>query len=188
MTELNPYTPTSSTSPDQLRDVEEQSSPSVPSARFVEQTLPAEALQGTTMPRYIAAIIDFVGVFVFSMLAAKQMPEGIVWLQITTVVVVGVAYYYVPEFFVGRTLGKLFTGLKVISLDGHSCTAWQIGVRTALRVIEVNPLLFGAIPAGISALMSPNRQRIGDRLVGTTVVHSRFVLVTKATQNNSRHP
>lgn len=181
MSKPNPYKPTSSTSKQMPRPRASRSNDDdqrFDVSRHSKTILPPEALHGTSMPRYVAAIIDFVGVSVSSMLVAKQVPEEFVWLQIATIVVVGVAYYLVPELIVGRTLGKLFTGIKVISLNGHPCTVWQIGVRTALRVLEVNPLLFGAIPAGISAILSPNNQRIGDRLARTTVVHSQFELAT----------
>jgi uncharacterized RDD family membrane protein YckC len=39
-----------------------------------------------------------------------------------------------------------------------------------LRILEVNPLLIGALPASIAILSSKRRQRIGDMLAGTVVV------------------
>ena len=50
-----------------------------------------------------------------------------------------------------------------------SCRAWQIAVRTGLRLFEVNPLLLGALPAGVAILASSRRQRLGDWLAGTVV-------------------
>jgi uncharacterized RDD family membrane protein YckC len=43
-------------------------------------------------------------------------------------------------------------------------------VRTLARLVEVNPLLLGALPAGIAILSSSRRQRIGDWLANTVVV------------------
>ena len=41
-----------------------------------------------------------------------------------------------------------------------------------MRLLEVNPLLFGGLPAGIAILTSERKQRIGDMLAGTVVVSS----------------
>jgi hypothetical protein len=38
------------------------------------------------------------------------------------------------------------------------------------RLLEVNPLLLGDLPAGISIVSSRDRQRIGDRVAGTVVI------------------
>jgi len=38
------------------------------------------------------------------------------------------------------------------------------------RLVEVNPLLLGGLPAGIAVAMSRRRQRLGDMLAGTYVV------------------
>jgi uncharacterized RDD family membrane protein YckC len=40
-----------------------------------------------------------------------------------------------------------------------------------LRLVEVNPLLVGGLPAGIVAVLSPRKQRLGDMLAGTLVVY-----------------
>jgi uncharacterized RDD family membrane protein YckC len=40
-----------------------------------------------------------------------------------------------------------------------------------MRLVEVNPLLLGALPAGISILATERKQRIGDLQAGTVVVH-----------------
>jgi uncharacterized RDD family membrane protein YckC len=71
---------------------------------------------------------------------------------------------------VGTTIGKSLFALKVCQSSGAPCTAKQAAVRTALRFVEVNPLLLGGIPAGIAILTTKRRQRIGDLLAGTVVV------------------
>jgi uncharacterized RDD family membrane protein YckC len=76
------------------------------------------------------------------------------------------------EWLTGRTIGKLLLGIVVVRFDGGRTRFWQILVRTLLRVVEVNPVLFGALPAGVLVLVSPNRQRLGDRLAGTVVVRT----------------
>jgi uncharacterized RDD family membrane protein YckC len=79
-------------------------------------------------------------------------------------------YYFVPEWLFGTTAGKAFFALRVRQLSGDPCTAGQIAVRTFMRLVEVNPLFLGAIPAGISILSTKRRQRSGDLLAGTVVV------------------
>jgi uncharacterized RDD family membrane protein YckC len=41
------------------------------------------------------------------------------------------------------------------------------------RLIEVNPLLMGGVPAGIAVAVSAKRQRIGDMIANTYVVRAR---------------
>ena len=60
-------------------------------------------------------------------------------------------------------------GLWVRRLEGGPCSWKQAGIRTIARLIEVNPLLLGGLPAGIVILMTEKRQRIGDILAGTVV-------------------
>ena len=81
-----------------------------------------------------------------------------------------VCYYFLSEWLLGGTPGKLFFGLVVRQTSGAPCTARQIGIRTLLRFLEVNPLLFGALPAAIAVWWTKRGQRIGDILAGTVVV------------------
>jgi uncharacterized RDD family membrane protein YckC len=43
-----------------------------------------------------------------------------------------------------------------------------------MRVIEVNPVLLGALPAGIAIISSDLKQRMGDSLAGTLVVSDKL--------------
>jgi uncharacterized RDD family membrane protein YckC len=55
-------------------------------------------------------------------------------------------------------------------------------VRTALRLIEVNPLLAGGLPAaGFVAWAGPFRQRLGDLAANTYVVSARRLREAKTT-------
>ncbi len=80
-----------------------------------------------------------------------------------------VAYYFVLELRFGRTLGKLLNGLRAVSVDGGPLTARKALVRTIGRVIDLLPVLY--LIGFIALLVSGSpRQRIGDRLAGTTVL------------------
>jgi uncharacterized RDD family membrane protein YckC len=76
----------------------------------------------------------------------------------------------VLEALWSRTLGKYFQGLIVRRVNGNPCDWRASFIRNGLRLVEVNPLLFGGLPAGIAILSSDRRQRIGDMLAHTVVV------------------
>lgn len=59
-------------------------------------------------------------------------------------------------------------------LDGSRCD-WKASlIRGGLRILEVNPLLLGGLPAGIAILSSERKQRIGDMIAGTVVVSDKL--------------
>jgi uncharacterized RDD family membrane protein YckC len=64
-------------------------------------------------------------------------------------------------------------------LSGERCNFEGAVIRTLLRVIEVNPLLLGAIPAGITVMSTERKQRIGDIVAKTVVVSRRVARTTK---------
>jgi uncharacterized RDD family membrane protein YckC len=84
-----------------------------------------------------------------------------------------VLYFPVCEALWGRTVGKLLTGLVVIDRDGRPPGFVKAILRTLLRLVEVNPLLLGGIPAAIAVVASKNRQRLGDMLARTYVVRAK---------------
>lgn len=77
------------------------------------------------------------------------------------------AYYIVLEGLLGATIGKLILGLRVVKLDG-SAIGWRASVvRNLLRFVDgIVFYLLGAILIWVS----PLRQRLGDRLAGTSVI------------------
>ena len=127
----------------------------------------------TVAPRYIAASLDNVIAMLLSVILAKSVGDGIPALPAIVLVVVYLAYFFIPEWLFSRTPGKLLTGLVVVGTDGERCTWRQTATRTAFRLLEVNPLLFGAVPAALSVVFSPYHQRFGDKLAKTLVVETR---------------
>jgi len=123
--------------------------------------------------RWLGAWIDFVTLF--SMLLIPNLLLGdsryqstvVVWASLT------VLYFPVTEGLTGRSLGKLLTGTVVVTADGRVPGLGRAVVRTLLRVVEVNPLFFGGIPAGIAVLASSHGQRLGDMAARTYVVLAR---------------
>jgi uncharacterized RDD family membrane protein YckC len=80
------------------------------------------------------------------------------------------AYYPVTEGLWGKTLGKLVTGTIVVDKDGLRANFGQVMVRTALRLVEVNPFFLGGIPAGVAVLATEHKQRLGDLAAQTYVL------------------
>jgi uncharacterized RDD family membrane protein YckC len=126
----------------------------------------------TIGPRYIASGIDNLLAAASMLACAKLVSDEYPALQVVVFLTTYFNYFLLLEWLTGRTVGKLLLGVVVVRFDGGRPRFWQILVRTLLRIVEVNPVLCGAIPAGVLVLISPNRQRLGDRLAGTVVVRT----------------
>jgi uncharacterized RDD family membrane protein YckC len=129
----------------------------------------------TIFPRYIAANVDVLLATLFMLLALKANPLDYRILHIVVAVLAFLAYYFIFESLFARTPGKFLMGLVVRKFDGSKCGWREAAIRTALRVVEVNPLLLGALPACAMILISKHRQRLGDKLADTVVVLARRV-------------
>ena len=125
--------------------------------------------------RLIAAFIDNIIAFALMMLAVGLLPENFPLLKELFFFLVYLAYFIVLEALWSRTLGKFVQGLVVRKLDGSRCDWTGALIRGVLRIIEVNPLLLGGLPAGIAIITTERKQRIGDLLAGTVVVSNKLV-------------
>ena len=120
--------------------------------------------------RLIAVFIDHLIAFALTMLVVAFVPESIPILKAVFFFLIYLAYFVLLEALWSRTLGKFFQGLVVRKLDGSRCDWKAALIRSALRIVEVNPLLLGGLPAGLVIIASERKQRIGDLLAGTLVV------------------
>ena len=120
--------------------------------------------------RLIAVFIDHLIAFALTMLVVAFVPESLPILKAVFFFLIYFAYFVLLEALWSRTLGKFFQGLVVRKLDGSRCDWKAALIRSALRIVEVNPLLFGGLPAGLVIIASKRKQRIGDLLAGTLVV------------------
>jgi uncharacterized RDD family membrane protein YckC len=80
------------------------------------------------------------------------------------------AYYVASEALTGKTIGKRAVGLRVVDASGEPLGLGQALVRNVLRIVDA--ILFYLV-AAISVWTSSERQRIGDRVASTVVVHDR---------------
>src|SRR5215813_3948196 len=124
--------------------------------------------------RLIAVFIDHLIAFALTLLVLAFIPESLQMVKAVFFFLVYLAYFIVLEALWSRTLGKLFQGLVIRKLDGRPCDWKAALIRSALRIVEVNPLLLGGLPAGLVIITSERKQRIGDLLAGTLVVSNEF--------------
>ena len=132
--------------------------------------------------RLIAVFIDHLIAFALMLFVVALVPESFPVVKGVLFFLIYLAYFVVFEALWSRTLGKYFQGLMVRKLDGSRCD-WRASlIRGSLRILEVNPLLLGGIPAGIAVMSSSRRQRIGDMLAGTVVVSDKLKWEAEAGQ------
>ena len=131
--------------------------------------------------RLIAAFFDHLLALVLMMLVEAFIPDSLQVLKIILFFLVYLAYFVVLEALWSRTVGKFFQGLVVRKLDGSPCDWKAAAIRTALRFLEVNPVLLGGIPAGVAIFSSARKQRVGDIFAGTLVVSSKLRWTRDAT-------
>jgi len=123
--------------------------------------------------RWLGAWIDFIVLLSFLVVPdyvlgnATYRATLAIWLSLLA------AYFPVTEMLFGKTVGKLVTRTCVVNEAGRRPSFLQALVRTLFRLIEVNPVLVGGLPAGIAVAASRGKQRLGDMAAGTYVLLDR---------------
>jgi uncharacterized RDD family membrane protein YckC len=125
--------------------------------------------------RMLAVGIDNSIATVLSLVAAGKVNSFGGAAVITALCSTHLAYFFVFEALWSRTPGKYLFGLRVCQVDGSRCTLRSATLRTLSRVIEVNPILLGALPAGIMLMFTKQKQRLGDLLAGTVVISNKIL-------------
>ncbi|WP_373228797.1 RDD family protein [Cohnella sp.] len=88
------------------------------------------------------------------------------------------SYYLLLEGLTGYTLGKFVLRIQAVNETGGVPGFVKSLIRSALRVVDTNPLLMGGLPAGIFVLVTKKKQRIGDMAAKTYVVKVRDLNTT----------
>jgi len=149
----------------------------------------AESYDGKIVSKRMQATgTDFIVLFLSIGLAgAIFKPKGTP-AMVEMCVLVSLVYYIVMESVFARTVGKFVHGVVVVNDEGGKPSLAAVFLRTITRIVEVNPIFLGALPAGLIANFSKAHQRLGDLLAGTFVVayhdlpritHSPFIGPTK---------
>lgn len=147
-------------------------------ATSVQQAAENESVSSLLVRRWFGAWLDILalvvlvfvpGIALLVLRRGEPMPEMSAPLVLAGV---GLALLYFPvlEGVWGRSLGKFAAGLCVVDRQGRPPGIGRAIVRTLTRLIEVNPVLLGGIPAGIVVLSTKRRQRIGDLIADTYVL------------------
>jgi uncharacterized RDD family membrane protein YckC len=123
--------------------------------------------------RWLGAWIDFLVLLSFLLVPDYVLGNETyratlaIWLSLLA------AYFPVTEMLFGKTVGKLVTRTRVVNEAGSRPSFLQAIVRTLFRLIEVNPILVGGLPAGIAVIASRSKQRLGDMVARTYVLLDR---------------
>lgn len=120
--------------------------------------------------RWFAAVVDSLPATILALVVA---PQAVAYGNVAAWTAGAAAYfgyYFASEVLFKNTPGKWFMGLCIRQTSGARCTRAQLAIRSLFRILEVNPILLGALPAAVSILVSQRKQRIGDLAAGTVVV------------------
>jgi uncharacterized RDD family membrane protein YckC len=136
----------------------------------VEEIAERSDLFQLLLRRWLGAWIDIAVLFSFLLvpdfLLGNALYQDTIWIWAGALVI----YFPIVEGIWGRSLGKLITGTIVVDNAGRAPGMLKAGLRTVLRLVEVNPILLGGLPAAIAVAASKRRQRLGDMLAQTYVV------------------
>lgn len=124
-------------------------------------------------PRIFAFILDNLLATVAAFFAVAVLKTDNPYLGAGTLCLTYLCCFFLSEALWSRTPGKYLQGLVVIDLSGGRCGWRRALIRTLVRALEANPLLFGGIPAGVAILTSGRNQRLGDLAAGTLVVSAK---------------
>lgn len=130
--------------------------------------------------RWAATVIDSIILMGLIGLIAVSEEMGDDYLAIAMLgwVIGFFSYYLLLEGLTGYTLGKFVLRIQAVNETGGVPGFVKSLIRTALRVVDTNPLLMGGLPAGIFVLVTKKKQRIGDMAAKTYVVKVRDLNTT----------
>lgn len=120
--------------------------------------------------RWLGCVIDYIILFLVFLLpvliSKDKASTGTMNFSLALVAL----YFLFRNTCPADRLANSLEGLLLRTRDGQLPDFIPVILRTLARLIEVNPVLLGGIPAGLIVLASDKRQRLGDMLVGTYVL------------------
>lgn len=162
---MNATTPASDPSPDETVLAMDNIPLALPIASVGSRGLAA------SLDYTIASAIGIAWVFACALLGARlESLFGMGWtfaIMIAGVFVLQYGYFAAIEIATGgRSVGKWALDLRVVSRHGGKASVVQLLVRNLVRLLD-------ALVGVWFMLLDPLSRRIGDRLAGTLVVHTR---------------
>ena len=98
--------------------------------------------------RWGATVVDFL--FMIGLgLALLLMPSSLFGIGLVIYILFYLLYYVLLEGLTGYTVGKLLFRIRAVRADGRAPGFVKGLIRATLRIVDTNPLLMGALPAGI---------------------------------------
>jgi uncharacterized RDD family membrane protein YckC len=139
--------------------------------------LTTQAKPASLWLRALAAILDSAVVFLAQYYIVEKWgdvgPEGNVVLTgspVFLLLLATAAFWILPEWLLGATLGKWACDLRVTTLSGANISFMQALKRNVLRLLD----FFGFYLVGfVTASLTPKRQRLGDLWAKTIVVSTK---------------
>jgi uncharacterized RDD family membrane protein YckC len=90
----------------------------------------------------LVAVVAFGLAFALISTANGDLFEVFAGMNLGIQIAAYVLVYVLPEALLGRTLGKLCTGTKVVNLQGGKPSFGQVLARTAIRFVPFEPFSF----------------------------------------------
>ncbi|OAS16047.1 RDD family protein [Paenibacillus oryzisoli] len=125
---------------------------------------------GMIARRWGALWVDGVILWILPAIPVFTLGEGVYQKTLWLWVALLFSYIFLMEGLLGWTIGKWLFRIRVVNVEGKAPGLVKAFIRTLLKVLEANPMMFGGGIAGIVALISKKRHRIGDMLAKTYVV------------------
>lgn len=122
------------------------------------------------MTRWGSTWIDFIIMLLILFLFEYLVPNMYLDTFKNLIFLVILLYFPLLESIFGYTPGKYINKLRIVDIDLNKPNVGRIIIRTLFRMFEVNPMLLGGAPAGLIALISSTKQRLGDMAAGTYVL------------------
>lgn len=117
----------------------------------------------------VSLLIGVVGFGVVGGVIGDPAIAAVAVMLLAPVLIFG--YHIGFEGYYGQTLGKRLRGIVVVNADGSNVGWFGAVVRNVLRIVDALPSFY--IVGIISASLSDETQRIGDRLGNTVVVYTK---------------
>ncbi|MGK7311888.1 MAG: stage II sporulation protein M [Candidatus Longimicrobiales bacterium M2_2A_002] len=108
----------------------------------------------------------------FLALSERVMGWGWLGLGLLLFAVFWGYFVYFEGFRGGRTPGKRWVGIRVVHEGGHPITLRGAAIRNLVRIVDAQPAMSWMV-GGLSMMVSPRTQRLGDLAAGTLVVRDR---------------
>ncbi len=170
---------------------ETDSSGGLPSASSISEGVSIQLVPAPFLKRFFAYCVDLgiLGAISYALVIVGAIVGAIVWASLATVLppesaaIVGIAilvflllclltlaeaFFIYQESKTGTTPGKRIFGLRVVSLDGTTLTRGQCTMRAFARWVDC----YMVLPGLVAITATSRKQRLGDLMAGTMVVHS----------------